>query len=183
MSPGSIGQALPSTSVVAPERVYPYVSAASALIVLGIGTWLVGRAVARRAHEHAHAHGHAHGHPNAGPSDAQPVGWRALVALGVSGGLVPSASAVLLLLAGLTLRRPDLGVLLIVMFGAGMAAVLVGLGLSLVGAARVARRRFGQHPVARRVASLVPAATAVTVLLLGIALSIQAGQQIFAASL
>ncbi|MBI2773358.1 MAG: High-affinity nickel-transporter [Chloroflexi bacterium] len=179
---GVLGLALAvlgASSVIAPERVYPYVSALSALIVLGIGVYLVGRMIGRRAHTHSHAHGHAADAAGHDHRDGR-VGWRALVALGVSGGLIPSASALLLLLAGLSLGRPDLGVVLIVMFGLGMGAVLVGIGLGLVGAGHLAERHFGDRPAARRIASLLPAATAVTVLLVGIALSVQAGQQLIA---
>ena len=177
---------LGASSAVAPERFYPFLSAASALIVVGIGLWLLRGALRSRAHDHAHAHGHedehGHGHSHEHGHDHAPaaVGWRGLVALGVSGGVVPSASALLLLLAAVSLRRPDLGLLLIVAFGVGMAAVLVGIGLVLVRAGEIATTRFGNASIVRRVAPLLPVATAVVVLLVGIALSVQAGQQLVA---
>lgn len=177
---------LGASTVVAPDRFYPYLSALSAVIVLGIGVWLALGLLRRRAHDHAHEHGHdhaqdgSHGHDH-GTDSA--VGWRALVALGVSGGIIPSASALLLLLAAVSLRRPELGVVLVIAFGVGMAAVLIGIGLTLVGAGRIAARHFGGRPRARRVAALLPAATAGAVLLVGAGLSVQAGQQLLAALL
>ena len=173
---------LGASSTVAPERFYPYLSAASALIVLGIGLWLLRGALRSRAHDHAHAHGNEHGHSHDHGHDHVPatVGWRGLVALGVSGGIVPSASALLLLLAAVSLRRPDLGLLLIVAFGTGMAAVLVGIGLVLVRAGELATTRLGEGSLVRRIGPLLPLATAVVVLLVGLGLSVQAGQQLFA---
>jgi len=174
---------LGASAAVAPERFYPYLSAASALIVLGIGLWLLRGALRSRAHDDAHDHGHEHGHSHDHGHDHVPatVGWRGLVALGVSGGIVPSASALLLLLAAVSLRRPDLGLLLIVAFGAGMAAVLVGIGLVLVRAGELATGRFGEASIVRRLAPLLPVATAAVVLLVGIGLSVQAAQQLVAA--
>ncbi len=173
---------LGSASVIAPERTYPYLAAASALIVLGIGGWLLFGVVRSRAHDRAHAHGHSHDHAHSHDHDHAPAapGWRALIALGVSGGIVPSASALLLLLAAVSLRRPDLGVLLIVAFGVGMAAVLVGIGLVLVRAGRLGATRLHDRSPLRRIAPLLPIGTAVVVLLIGIGLSVQAGQQLLA---
>ena len=85
------------------------------------------------AHSHGgllHSHGggtHSHG---GGRSDAaEPVGWRNLLALGVSGGLVPCPSALALMLAAIALGRPGWGLLLCAAFGLGLAGVLTGVGL------------------------------------------------------
>lgn len=168
---------LGASTAVAPERFYPYASALSALVVLGIGLRLVGGLVRPRTDAHAHHHGHDHPEGHAHDAVAM-VGWRGLVALGASGGIVPSASALLLLLAAVSLRRPDLGVSLIVAFGIGMAAVLVAIGLTLVAAGRVASVRLRDVPFARRAGALLPAATAAIVLIVGAGLSLQAGQQL-----
>ena len=175
---------LGASGFVPPERFYPYLSALSALIVLGIGLWLAMGLLRGRADGHTHEHGHDHTGDGPHAHDhgiGRRVGWPALVALGVSGGIIPSASALLLLLAAIGVRRPDLGVILILAFGVGMAAVLVGIGLTLVGTGRIAVRRFADGPAVRRIAALLPAATAGTVLLVGIGLTIQAGEQLLAA--
>lgn len=75
----------------------------------------------------AHSHGglaHSHG---GGPAGS--VGWRNLLALGVSGGLVPCPSALALMLAAIALGRPGLGLVLCAAFGLGLAGVLTGVGL------------------------------------------------------
>lgn len=68
-----LGVILSTVAVTAPERVYPYLGLASGLLVCGIGTTLVRRALARRRavagaadephpHDHDHDHPHGHGH-------------------------------------------------------------------------------------------------------------------------
>ena len=52
------------------------------------------------------------------------LGMRNVAVLGVAGGLVPSASALIVLLAAVTTGRLAFGLALIVAFGLGMAVVL-----------------------------------------------------------
>jgi ABC-type nickel/cobalt efflux system permease component RcnA len=170
---------LGASAVMTPERLYPYLSALSALVLLGIGGWMAVGVARRYAHERAHRHGQDHDHEHAHVADGA-VGWRALAALGVSGGAVPSASALLLLLASVALGRPDLGVLLIAAFGVGMATVLVGLGLSVVGVGRLAARRLAHVSPLHRLGSVVPVASTAVVLIVGVALTVQAGQGMLA---
>ncbi len=95
-------------------------------------------------HEHDYgshnAHGHGHDHKSGVTGwwrhrhlDIDPQGgWKAFAALGLSGGLVPSASAVVLLLGAVHLGRVGLGVVLVAAFGLGMAAALTGVGALVV---------------------------------------------------
>src|SRR5207248_722005 len=73
---------LAASTAVAPERLYPYLSTAAGVIVLFIGATLVRNRIRSRRHGHVHTHEHATGR----------LGWRPLLALGFSGGIVPSAS-------------------------------------------------------------------------------------------
>ena len=101
-----------------PARLYPYLSALAGVVVLAIGArllWMALRRGRRDHHEHDHEH-HDHPHPH-----PRPLGWRSVAALGLSGGLVPSASAVVLLLGAVHVGRAWFGVLLIAGFGIGMA--------------------------------------------------------------
>ena len=52
-----------------------------------------------------------------------------LIALGASGGLVPCPSALVLLLASVSIGRIALGLTLLVAFSAGLAVVLSAIGL------------------------------------------------------
>ena len=89
------------------------------------------------AHTHGHqaqqheAHGHqAHGHSH--PDLSQPVSWRSLVGMGFAGGMVPSPSALLVLLGAIALGRTWFGVALVIAYGIGMAVSLVAAGLFLL---------------------------------------------------
>ncbi|MCC6433905.1 MAG: nickel transporter [Acidimicrobiales bacterium] len=65
-----------------------------------------------------------------------PLRWRPLLALGLSGGLVPSASAVVGLLGAVQVGRIAFGAGLILACGAGLAFALVGVGLGVVALSR-----------------------------------------------
>ena len=73
---------------------------------------------------------------------ARPITWRSLFVLGLAGGLIPSTSALLILLGAIAAGRPGFGFVLVVAFGLGMAAVMGGIGLVLV----LARERLERVP-------------------------------------
>lgn len=129
-----------TTSAFQPESVYPWLSLISASIVTSIGAVMLIRAVRRdrkhhhpHDHDHAHEHDHHHRHHHGGHDVARP-GWRSLAALGLAGGLVPSASAVVLLLGAVAQGAAWWGLLLVAGFGLGMSVSLIGAGLLAVGA-------------------------------------------------
>jgi ABC-type nickel/cobalt efflux system permease component RcnA len=157
---------LAGSALIAPERVYPYLSAISGALVLALGAWMVA---ARARHAQSHRHGHPHEHRSASSS----LGWRSLAALGLAGGIVPSASALVLLLGAISLHRVELGVLLVLAFGLGMAAVLVGVGQALVGARALAERRLNANPRFGALLRLAPTVSAVVVLLFGLGMTAQ----------
>ncbi len=182
-----------ASHLIAPERLYPWLGLVSGAIIVDIGLWLLasrlregrhGLAHAMEAsgwagmagHHHAHAGGHSHPHPHAG-GDALRITWRNLTALGVAGGLLPSTSALVVLLAAISLNRVSFGVLLIVAFSAGMAAVLSGVGLLLVYAGRAVERFGPQAPLDQRGARLLPLVTALVVLASGLFIAVRAALQ------
>jgi len=125
-------------------------------------------------HDHGHAHDHAHPHDH-GDEHTHPHthGRGGLVGMGIAGGLVPSPSALLVLLASVALGRTVFGVLLVIAYGLGMAATLTAVGLALVRVRdRLDRRlRAGRtSSVLRAVARTAPLITAVLVLVVGLAL-------------
>ncbi|MDP9794371.1 ABC-type nickel/cobalt efflux system permease component RcnA [Catenuloplanes nepalensis] len=103
-------------------------------------------------------HGHGHGVERRGLG---------LAGIGLAGGLVPSPSAVVVLLGAIGLGRTAFGVLLVIAYGIGMAATLTFVGLAL----SALRRRLGRLPglpqPIRRLSVLVPRGTAVLVMLVG----------------
>jgi len=164
-----LGLALSLSAIVAPERLYPWLGLASGAMLAVIGTGLLRRALRARRHVHAHAHGHAHHHHH-GPVDDLPVGTRGLLAMGFAGGLVPTPSALVVLLGAIALGRAWFGVVLVLVYGLGMAAVLTSAGVVLVRARRALDRRRAAAGVSTRLAQLagaLPVATASIIVAVG----------------
>jgi hypothetical protein len=98
-------------------------------------------------HEQEHSHEHSHGgvtHSHV-PAKGAAITWRSLFVLGLAGGIIPSTSALLILLGAIASGRPAFGIVLVVAFGIGMALVMTGIGLLVVGA-RGRLDRLGSGP-------------------------------------
>jgi nickel/cobalt transporter (NicO) family protein len=96
-----------------------------------------------------------------------------LLVMGLVGGLVPSPSALVVLLGAVALGRTWFGVTLVVAYGLGMAACLVGLGALLArGGSRL--RRAGGGARAQRVGRALPKLTAAVIVVVGAGLAVQA---------
>lgn len=140
-------------------------------------------------HHHGHRHDHAHGEASQGHgtttlakprvSEAPPhthpapTRRRVLVGMGIAGGLVPSPSALVVLLGAIALGRTAFGVLLVLAYGLGMAAVLTAAGLLLVRVRdRVrARPRPRLARLARPLLRRAPVLTAALVVVVGLVLA------------
>ena len=187
-----LGLALSASTSLAPESVYPWLGVASGLLLAGVGAGMLLRATGRRAqlvpahagHSHAHAHdhdheGHEHGHHH---HDHAPVAWRSLVPLGLAGGMVPSPSAIVVLLGAIALGRAWFGVALVIAYGLGMAVTLTGAGLALVRARGAIERRLAAPGAgAGRLASLasrLPVLTAAGIVAGGLFLTFRAATQL-----
>jgi ABC-type nickel/cobalt efflux system permease component RcnA len=109
--------------------------------------------------EHAHDHGH------------EPVSLRALVALGVSGGIIPCPAALVVLLSALSMHRVGFGLVLIVAFSVGLAAVLVVIGVLMVYAGRLMSRFREDGPWINR---WLPLTSSAVMTLLGLGIAAQA---------
>jgi ABC-type nickel/cobalt efflux system permease component RcnA len=178
-----LGLVLSASRAVASERVYPWLGLASGLLLAGVGLTLAARALRGPRQDHGgHAHddgGHPHDHDHRGWA-GRPLGWRGLVALGLAGGLVPSPSAVVVLLGGIALGHAWFGVALVLAYGIGMAATLTGVGLLLAHLrGRVDRRLPGPATsLLARAGRLLPVATASVIVAVGLALAAQGAAQL-----
>ena len=86
---------------------------------------------------------------------------RGLLALGISGGLLPCPSALVVMLGAIALHCIAFGMLLIVAFSIGLAGVLTGIGLLLVYAQRFFERVPGDGRLIRGVSVLSAAVVTV----------------------
>jgi nickel/cobalt exporter len=103
--------------------------------------------------------------------NGSPPRRRTLIGMGVIGGLVPSPSALLVLLGGIALGRPWFGFLLVVAYGLGLAATLTGIGLALARGAALLRAAQATNRMARllpKIAATLPVITAGLVVLVGL---------------
>jgi nickel/cobalt exporter len=155
-----------------PEQLYPWLNLVSALLVIAVGVTVLRLRVREwirpRAHHHHHDHHdhHPHDHDHV---PAPGSGVRGLIAVGVSGGLLPCPTALVVLLAAISLHRVAFGLLLIVAFSLGLASVISGIGLLAVTAKRAFSRVSFEGPLVRA----LPAVSALVVLTLGVAMTLR----------
>jgi ABC-type nickel/cobalt efflux system permease component RcnA len=116
-------------------------------------------------HSHSHSHGTGHHHHHDAPKD-----MRGLVAVGISGGLLPCPSALVVLLAAISLHRVAFGMLLIVAFSVGLALTITGIGLLAV----LAKRAFGRIDVNGGMTRFLPAASALVIVVAGVVMTARA---------
>ncbi len=124
-----------------------------------------------RSHgEHADGALHSHGgamHSHLPPGAAgEKITWRNLLTLGISGGLVPCPSAMVLLLAAVALNKTAYGMLLVIAFSVGLAITLTVVGMAFL----YARNRFRNPSASSRWSHLLPVLSAGTITVLGIGL-------------
>jgi ABC-type nickel/cobalt efflux system permease component RcnA len=174
---------LGASKLFAPEVVFPWLSLISAVVVLALGTYLLrsrllARARARTvtaaadAHQHDHDHGHAndhdhaHSHSHAPAPGIAPTSWKGLGVIALSGGLLPSPSALIVLLAAVALHRIAFGLVLVGVFSVGLAAALTIVGVLVIKARTYAARRWGES-----LTNVLPIFSAAAILLIGMFLT------------
>jgi nickel/cobalt transporter (NicO) family protein len=166
------------------DRVGPWMLLASGLLVLVVGIGLVTRQVLRRRQRVPAHHGqegrdgqdgdggHAgHHHHHELPPDVPPLSRKGLVLLGISGGLLPSPSAFLVLATALFMGRLAFGLLLVAMFSIGLAATLTIIGLAVLHGRNVVSRKAIGNPRLARVTAALPLISSVLILAGGIYLT------------
>ncbi len=138
---------------------------------------------------HSHDHdGHSHGHdhlddsgrhdhgsgyhthsPAELPAGVSVLSRRGLVAIALSGGLLPSPSALVVLLGSVALERVAFGLTLVAAFSVGLASALTLVGIAVLRARAFATRRFGS-----RAGAALPILSACAITLLGAWLTLRA---------
>jgi nickel/cobalt transporter (NicO) family protein len=132
------------------------------------------------SHNHEHAHPHDHDHVHADHShlppgaEGEPVTWRGLLALGISGGLLPCPSALVVLLGAIALNRIGFGLILVLAFSLGLAGALTAIGMLFIYAGRL----FNRFPAQGRIIRFLPVLSALFVSAIGVGIAIKALQEI-----
>ncbi|MFI8086750.1 sulfite exporter TauE/SafE family protein [Streptomyces sp. NPDC086080] len=98
-------------------------------------------------HEHPHTHGHVE-HTHGGRTHTHPTAptLRGTILLGFAGGLVPSPSAVVVLVGAAALGQAWFGLLLVVAYGVGLALTLTAAGYAVVKAGSGITRLLDRRP-------------------------------------
>jgi nickel/cobalt exporter len=179
---------LAASQYILPEQLYPWLGVLSGLLVVGIGLtvmrsrfrrWraLRARAVAESDGPqpgHSHSHHHHHHHHADGP-----ITMRSLIGLGVSGGIVPCPSALVVLIAAISQHRIGLGMILIVAFSLGLAATLIAVGLAVIyGGRLIARLRPERRIFGSRFVGALPAISASVIVIAGVLITSRAIPQL-----
>jgi nickel/cobalt exporter len=160
--------ALLAGQYILPDVLVPALEVCAGLLVVALGARLVrARWRTRGGHRH-HDHGHHHheddvDHHHLPKGDVRPGD---LLAMGVSGGLVPCPEALGVMLIAIGLGRIGLGLALIVAFSFGLAAVLIAIGILLVRSKSRWLDRLGKPGSAWQ--RLLPLVSAAVVTLLGV---------------
>ena len=154
-----------------PEELYPWLNLVAALLVVAVGLAVLRSRVLHRRHEHAHAHGHHHhdhGDDDHGRHERSRL--RGLIAVGISGGLLPCPTATVVLLAAISLQRLGYGLALIFAFSLGLAAAITAIGLAAV----VAKGAFSRRSFEGGFVRALPTLSALVVVALGVAMTARA---------
>ena len=116
---------------------------------------------------------HAHG-PESGRRE-RTFSRLGLIGMGAVGGLVPSPSALVILLSAIALGRTAFGVLLVLAYGVGMAVTLTAAGVLLVHVRDRWVNRFteGASRLGDRWRRVMPHATAALVIVVGVGLALR----------
>jgi ABC-type nickel/cobalt efflux system permease component RcnA len=127
------------------------------LLVAGMGLWLLLRRlgggpdhvhIGGHGHHHHHHHGHDH-HHHPVPAASERVGWWGLIVLGMSGGIVPCWDAIAMFGFAVAADKLWLGLPLLLAFSAGLASVLILIGIGVVYVKGFATSRVGDGRIVR----------------------------------
>jgi nickel/cobalt exporter len=186
------------SAFILPEDLYPWLTLASGVMVVAIGlaafrvrllrALRVRRAPAAQVyhvhlhHDHSHDHGHDHSHDHdhdhhhhdgPGGHSHVPAGepsLRQLIGVGISGGILPCPSALVVLLSAIALHRVAFGLALITAFSIGLASVISGIGLIVLYARGIASR----IPRSGGVISVLPAVSSAVITVAGLLIVLRA---------
>lgn len=163
-----------------PERLYPWLTLISGLLVVAVGASVLRQRLLSRGtshdhdhhgegHHHRHDHGSHHHHDHEHHHDDR-LTSKGILGVGVAAGLLPCPSALVVLLSAIALHRVGLGLALIVAFSVGLAATITAIGLVAV----LAQRAFGRLSLNGPIVRTLPAISAALILAVGVVITAKA---------
>jgi nickel/cobalt exporter len=123
-------------------------------------------------HDHHH-HGDGLVHSHGGSTHSHVIEGEitpgSLIALGISGGMVPCPSALILMLSAIALGHPGVGLVLLIGFSTGLALILMAFGMAAIYAKHLLPN--SESTVNQPLFRLIPVFSAVVVICLGLAMT------------
>jgi nickel/cobalt transporter (NicO) family protein len=173
-----------------PESLYPWLGLLSGVVAIALGAHLmIGRLAAwsearrKDAHEHGHEHEHAaghdhdhahrHDHAHGLPAGVSLTSKRGLLALALAGGILPSPSALIVMLGAINAHRVGYGIGLILAFSVGLALALIVVSLGALRARAAMANRLSSFW-----GRLVPVLSASAIVAVGVFLAVRGAIQI-----
>jgi ABC-type nickel/cobalt efflux system permease component RcnA len=150
---------------VVPSQIQMILGFVGGILVASLGAWLLLKRLSGGS-DHVHGPGgHTH-NPDGSITTHRPAtaGWGRLILLGVSGGIVPCWDAIAMLGFAIAAQRLWLGLPLLLAFSAGLAGVLVMIGVAVV----YAQGRIGGRWSDSRLWRMLPVASAAFLLVMGL---------------
>lgn len=147
-----------------PQAIIPILGIISGTLIIAIGTFYFAKSI-RHAREHRHGHEHHHGHDDV-------VSGGRIAFLGVVGGMVPTPTALTVLVGTAALGSAWYGVLLVTSYGVGMTLVLIFAGRLIESLYRYGESVFDSRGVARTLVEAAPAIAAMVQVIAGLFLVI-----------
>ncbi|MBV9771395.1 MAG: hypothetical protein JOZ32_17625 [Bryobacterales bacterium] len=174
---------------IVPEKITQALGVVSGLSIVAVGAWMLFKRLPsaaeghRHSHDHSHSHDHGHSHEHDHSHDhghshgprghshvPETLSLGSLAALGISGGLVPCESALVLLLSMIALGRVGLGLLLLLSFSVGLASVLTAIGILVLYAKSLIPE--SKRTARSRAFRWLPVASAAVVMIVGLLMTL-----------
>lgn len=166
--------ALLLTEYIVPTTVIMIMNRISGIAIVCIGIILLIKRIKglthsnSQFHDRSDMHDHHHEHENHHTHEIPDVlSFKSLLALGVSGGIVPCADALVILVVAMSLQKILLGLVLLLFFSLGLASALCITGILVVIAKNKAQDRFANLVSYQKYISI---ASAIIVILFGVSL-------------
>jgi ABC-type nickel/cobalt efflux system permease component RcnA len=147
-----------------PQRTIPILGIISGTLIIAIGAFYLTKFI-KHAQEHRNGHQHHHHHD-------KPVSGGRIALLGVVGGMVPTPTALTVLVGTAALGSAWYGVLLVACYGAGMTLVLIFAGRLIESLYRFGKNMVDSRSGARFVVERAPAIAATIQVIAGLFLAI-----------
>ena len=141
------------SSNLVPQRTIPILGIISGTLIIAIGAFYLTKFI-KHAQEHRHEHEHEHHHHDEAVSGGR------IALLGVVGGMVPTPTALTVLLGTAALGSAWYGILLVASYGVGMTLVLIFAGRLIESLYRYGESMVDSRSSARFVVERAPAIAA-----------------------